>query len=120
MSDVIEVRDLRVKARIGVTDEEREVVRPVTIHLEMAADLVAAGKSDRLEDTVDYGAVIAEVASVASNGEFRLLEHLADQIVTRIFASYPVSGVTVEVAKEPPVPEDVREVAVRIHRERNS
>jgi 7,8-dihydroneopterin aldolase/epimerase/oxygenase len=120
MSDAIEVRDLRVKTRIGVTEEERQSVRPVTIHIEMSADLSAAGASDRLEDTIDYGAVIAEVSSLVAAGEFLLLEHLAHQIVTLIFATYPVAGVTVEVAKEPPVPEDVREVAVRINRERSS
>jgi dihydroneopterin aldolase len=115
--DRIVVRDLRVKSRIGVTGDERAAAQDLLINVELERDLTAAGASDDLADTIDYGWVIGEIAAIAEMGERQLLEKLADEIARRMSALEGVRGVTVEVLKvAPPVTEDVGPTGVRIER----
>ena len=52
----------------GVLPEERDRAQPLEIDLDLWADLSAAGRSDDLADTVDYGAVCGRVAEVCASG----------------------------------------------------
>lgn len=115
--DLIRVRDLKVEARVGVTEEERSRSQTLVVQLDLEVDLSRAAASDRLEDTVDYGSVAVRVANVIRGMTPRLLEHLAAAIIDEIAATREVVGVTVEIAKvDPPIPETLRSVAVRIER----
>ncbi|MDQ3646555.1 MAG: dihydroneopterin aldolase [Actinomycetota bacterium] len=117
MSDVIRIRDLRVEARVGVTDEERARHQAVLLQIEITADLRDAGRSDDLADTVDYAAVIEDVAKLVAASETRLLERLAELVAERIGRIARVQGVAVEITKvSVPVPQDVKDVSVRIER----
>lgn len=115
--DSIIVRDLRVKARVGVTEEERSQPQLLVISVELYTDLRKAGMSDDLNDTVDYGRVTAEIEQLVSSGENCLLESLAEQIAGHIAAMPGTNGVSVEIAKDaPPIEQEVGCVAVRIER----
>ena len=57
-NDRIELRGLRVMASVGVLPEERERAQPLELDLTLSCDLAAAGYSDALDDTVDYGAIM--------------------------------------------------------------
>jgi dihydroneopterin aldolase len=119
MTDLIRIRGLRAKTRLGVTDEERAVEQVVVIDVDIHADLWRPGETDELEDTVDYDSTITEVVAVVRSRERKLLEHLAEEIGALITRHEDVKGVTVEVAKENlPVDEDVDSVVVRIERPR--
>lgn len=119
MSDRISVRDLRVETRIGVTEAERAKPRPIVVHLDLACDTSRAGRSDDLSDTIDYAACILEVVDLATAGEFKLMEHLAEEIAAILVDKQGVITVTVEVVKEsPPVSAEVGSVRVRIERSR--
>lgn len=115
--DSIVIRDLRVKANVGVTEEERATEQLLVICVEIAADLRRAGATDDLSDTIDYGRVTQEVAELVQGSRSALLEHLAEQIATHIAAIPGADGVTVEIAKDaPPIEQDVGSVSVRIER----
>ena len=80
-------------------------------------DLATAAATDELDSTLDYGVVIQEVGEIVRASEVKLLEALAGQIADRIATMQLVRGVTVEVTKKnPPVPERVGPVGVRITR----
>lgn len=115
--DRITVSRMKVPAHIGVTEDERAVPQPLLIDLDLVVDLSAAGKSDELHDTVDYGRLVTEVAGLVRASRSQLLENLAESIA-RFACSLPrVERVTVAVAKEsPPVTEDVEAIIVRIAR----
>ncbi|HJR44341.1 MAG TPA: dihydroneopterin aldolase [Actinomycetota bacterium] len=115
--DAISIRDLRVKAHVGVTEEERASEQLLIVTVEVATDLRRAGSSDDLGDTIDYGRLTEDVAGLVEQSRSALLEHLAEQIASYIAAMPGVNGVTVEIAKDaPPIQQDVGSVSVRIER----
>ena len=121
MTDTIELRGLRALGRHGVLDEERGRAQPFEVDLDLELDLHAAGRSDQLADTVDYGAVAESVVAVVEGEHCDLMEHLAERIArAALTAPGPVvSAVTVSVRKlRPPVPSDLATAGVRIHRRR--
>ncbi len=116
--DRILLEGIEVPAALGVSKAERAMRRPVGIELELAADLRRAGRSDRLGDTIDYGAIYATVEEIASGQEHRLVEALAERIADALLAGYPIESCTVTVRKFAPVGGNVRHAGVRIERTR--
>ncbi len=118
MNDHIKLTALTVDARIGVTDEERAITRPIRIDISIATDTRAAGQSDDLADTISYHQVATDIAELARSKERRLLEHLAEEIAAHILTDKGVASVTVEVEKgDPPIEEEIQAVSVRITRD---
>lgn len=116
-ADRIELRGLRAVGICGALPEERERPQPLEVDLDVAADLGAAGTSDDLVDTVDYGQLAEVVSVVVSESRFMLLEALAEAIATAVLAADRVQGVTVSVRKlRPPVPVELDTAGVTIHR----
>lgn len=117
-SDRIELRGLRLTAVVGVLPEERERAQPIEIDLDLDVDLTAAGESDALDDTVDYGAVCDLVAAVVAGEAPLLLERLAGRIAAGVLASdRRIDAVEVSVRKlRPPVPQDLATSGVRVRR----
>ncbi|MBO0693455.1 MAG: dihydroneopterin aldolase [Acidimicrobiaceae bacterium] len=117
-ADRIRLRGLRLIGTHGVLPEEHERAQPFEVDLEIVADLARPGRSDALQDTIDYGAVTAAVAGVVGGEHADLLEHLAERIAD---ATFDVAGgaafeVAVTVRKlRPPVAHDlaVSEVTIR-------
>ena len=120
MNDVIQLRGLRVDAICGVLPHERTEPQPLELDLDVDCDLTAAARSDHLDDTVDYGAVVAAAARVAETLAPQLLEHLAGCIADAVLAlDDRITGVTVSVRKlQPPVPERLATSGVRLTRTR--
>jgi dihydroneopterin aldolase len=117
MSDSVRVVGLRELGVHGVLPEERERPQPFEVNLELEIDLVTAGITDDLVDTVDYGAVCDAVRAVVANESYRLLERLATRIADVCRSDERVTGVVVEVRKlHPPVLAQVDHVAVKIRR----
>jgi dihydroneopterin aldolase len=116
--DRIEIRALRLVATHGVLAEERD--RPQPFELDIDIWLGTVARSDRLEETVDYGAAISCAADVVRRTSFLLLESLASAVALAVCNLDPrVERVAVTVRKlRPPVPEDVGSVGVRVEQAR--
>ena len=117
----IELRGLRVLARCGHDDAEREVPQPLEVDLDIRVDLGPASASDDLADTVDYGGLCRLVeAAVAEPAA--LLEHLAQRIAGAVLAADArIASVVVALRKlRPPVPHHLATAGVRIARARTS
>ena len=119
MTDAVELRGLWAMGVHGVLPEEQTRAQPFEVDLDIEADLSLAGRSDDLNDTLDYGAIAEMVAKVISDEHFALLERLAERIAGSILADDRVIAVTVTVRKlRPPVAVDLSTAGVRIHRVR--
>jgi dihydroneopterin aldolase len=117
--DRIMLRGLRVVAYCGVLEEEQARRQPFEINVEIVADLTAAGRSDDLGDTVNYGTVSDRIGALAAEGRFALLEHFAQKVADIVLTEPKALATTVEIAKlRPPVAHDLASSAVRITRSR--
>jgi dihydroneopterin aldolase len=117
MTDTLEIRGLRVTGVHGALPEEQTRAQPFEVDLDVAVDMTAAGRSDDLGDTLDYGAVVEMVAKVVSGERFQLLERLAERIAEVVLGDPRATAVTVAVRKlRPPVPVDLATAGVRITR----
>lgn len=102
----------------GALPEERDRAQPLEVDLDVEADLAAAGTSDALADTIDYGALCDAVARVVAAGRPQLLEHLAAEVAAAVLAvDDRAQAVTVSLRKlNPPVPHALATSGVRIRR----
>lgn len=118
-TDRVEIDGLVVMTVVGALPHERDAAQPVRIDLSIGTDLHDAGRTDELDDTVNYGAVAEQVAGVVRAATDTLLERLADRIATTVLAHPRADSVAVTVTKlRPPIPEQVESTAVRIVRDR--
>ena len=118
-TDRIELRGLVVVGICGALPEERVRPQPLEVDLDLVADLSLAGATDRLDDTLDYGALTAEIERVITTAEPILLERLAQQIADAMLVDPRVLSVTVTVRKlRPPVPQALATSGVCITRGR--
>jgi dihydroneopterin aldolase len=117
--DLIEVRGVRAVGICGALPEERERPQPFEVDLDVEVDLAAAGRSDDLGDTVDYGALAEAVVAVITGEAPVLLERMATRIAEVVLAVDRVTAVTVTVRKlRPPVPVELTHAGVRLRRAR--
>jgi dihydroneopterin aldolase len=115
--DRIVISGLRELGVHGVLPEEQLRPQPFEVDVELLVDTAAAGESDDLEDTVDYGAVCEAVSRIVSSEQYHLLERLAARIAEVCRADPRVVGAVVEVRKlHPPVRALLDYVAVRVER----
>ncbi len=117
----IEVSGLSIYTHHGVSDAEREVGQRLLLDIRMEIGDTDATVTDRIDDTVDYGAICEFAALVAQRRSYKTLERLAAEIADRILVRFPVEAISVKVAKpEPPIALAVEEVSVEIWRERSA
>jgi dihydroneopterin aldolase len=112
--EAIVVQGLRLWAHVGVLPFEREQGQWFELDLELAVDVAIAGRSDRLEDTLDYALLIRSLQSQARQIRCQTLEHYAEMILERIAAEFGPVPVTLELRKcAAPVPGFSGRVAIR-------
>ena len=102
MTDFVSVKDLSVRAVIGVHAWERDVEQTLVVSVDMATDVRKAAASDDLADALDYSAVAATIAAVLREGKFRLIETAAERVAGRLLTDFPLSWLRLELRK--PIP----------------
>ena len=120
-TDRIELRGLRALGTHGVLPEEQQRAQPFVVDVDLYRDLTAAGRTDALADTVDYGALATSLEAVIAGPHADLLEHLAQRLADVALAAAPqATAVTVTLHKaRPPVPVDLASAGVTVHRDRD-
>lgn len=88
--DKVFIEGFSVFAYHGVHPEEATLGQRFIFDVELSVDLLKAGRSDTLSETVDYGAVMTRITQVAETRRCRLLEALAEAIVEDLLAAFPL------------------------------
>lgn len=88
----------------GVLAFEKEKGQKFVVDLELRLGRIRACETDALADTVDYGAVFREVASLVENGRDDLIERLAERIARQILDLYPQVRSLAVTVKKPMAP----------------
>jgi len=83
----------------GVSPEERALGQRFVVDVDIERDLSVPGRSDNLQDTVDYSKVYPVIQQVMSGPSRNLLEAVAEAIAREILGEFPVEAVRVRVEK---------------------
>lgn len=119
MTDRIAVAGIEVFAHHGVLQEEKENGQLFAVDVELELDLQAAGRSDDLADTVDYGALAEQVHRRVAEERWNLIETVAGRVSDLLLEDPRVSATTVRVHKpQAPIGVPFRDVVVTVHRSR--
>ncbi|HLQ71329.1 MAG TPA: dihydroneopterin aldolase [Bacillota bacterium] len=118
--DKIMLNNMQFYGFHGLFPEENKLGQRFHVDVVLFADLLQAGMSDDMDDSVDYGAIYETVKGVVEQKVYHLLEAVADAIANELLATYSlVNACTIRVKKpDPPIPGHYDSVAVEIHRER--
>lgn len=116
--DKICIKGLEVFGKHGVLPEENSLGQKFVISATLFCDTRGAGKTDNLQDSVNYAQVSRLLKEEAENHVFRLVEALAWHLAKQVLLHFnQVKNVMVEVEKPwAPVHLPLDTVSVRIHR----
>jgi D-erythro-7,8-dihydroneopterin triphosphate epimerase len=115
--DLIHIRDLRLRARIGVNDWEKKALQDVIVNVTLHHDQRDAAAHDDIHRTVDYKGVRDRIVAFVEDSRFELLEALSERIAAIALEDGRVQAVDVTVDK-PRALRYADSVAVQIHRSR--
>ena len=113
--DRIEIKDLLLRGIIGVNDWEREAEQDILINITLTADLTQAGKTDSIDDTVNYRTLTKLIISHVETSQRFTVEALAADIAGICLAQDGVARARVRVEK-PGALRFARSVGVEIER----
>ena len=117
--DRITVRGLRVFARHGVHDAERQAGQEFVIDAVLWLDTRPAAAGDDLAKTVDYGALAGRLAGLAGDPPVRLIETLAQRLAKACLSEPAVEEAEITVHKpNAPIGHPFDDVSVTIRRGR--
>jgi dihydroneopterin aldolase / 2-amino-4-hydroxy-6-hydroxymethyldihydropteridine diphosphokinase len=120
VTDHLELRGMRFTGTHGVLADEHVTPQRFEVDVILALDLRAAGQSDDLDRTVDYGSVFRVAEATIQGPHVELIETLAERIASQLLADHPgVEAVTVRVRKpDAPLPGQFAWAGVEISRRR--
>ena len=104
--DSIQVNGIRAYGYVGYLPEERVLGQWFEVDLTLWVDLATAGKTDNIEDTVDYREAIAATKELITTARYDLVEKLINAIADKILSIEKVKQVRVRLSKPAaPIPD---------------
>ena len=119
--DKICIKNLEMFAKHGIYPEELSLGQKFVISAELFVDLRQAGKSDELEDSLDYGKVCHVIKSFVEKNSFRLIETVAERLAEKLLTeNTTLQKVRLEIKKPwAPVAMHLEAVSIDIERSRH-
>ena len=115
--DIVYIKQLEIETIIGINDWERKVRQKVCIDLEMATDIREAGKTDSIDDTLNYKTIAKRIIQFVESSKFLLIEALAENVAAIILEEFQVPWLKLTLSK-PGAIRGSRDVGVIIERGR--
>lgn len=97
--DQIHIKDLLLRGIIGINDWEREKEQDILINITLIGDLKPAGKSDDIEDTMNYRTITKQVIAHIDESKRFTVEALANDIAEICLRTQGVERARVRVEK---------------------
>jgi dihydroneopterin aldolase len=117
--DRITIEGLEFYGYHGDLPEERVLGQRYRVDVVLMIDCRPVGASDRIEDTIDYGAVAKRIDEIGRGEPFHLIEALAERMASVLLQEFSPERVRIRVSKPlPPIPLTVDSVSVEIERSR--
>lgn len=119
--DYIHLNDMEFYGYHGALPEETRLGQRFRATVSLAMDLSTAGKTDDLDDTVNYAEVYSICREVVEGEPLKLIEAVAEKMAEVILLKFKgsVSGIRIMLIKpDPPIPGHYASVSVDITRGR--
>lgn len=113
--DMIFIEGFKGETVVGINIDEISVAQAVRIDVIAGRSRLRACDTDKIADTIDYGAVHAGLKRLLASHRFRMLEALAQAIADMLLSEFGASWVRVVLAK-PRKFDDVAAVGIAIER----
>ena len=97
--DRIRIKNLKIPARHGVYEFEKEKDGTFELDIELYLPLLKAGKSDRLEDTINYKDIISTATKAFTEKQYALVEAAAQSVCDRLLNDFKIDKIKIRVRK---------------------
>ena len=115
--DKMEITGIKCYGYTGYLPEEQILGQWFEIDVIIWTNLLIAGKSDDIKDTVDYRHIINIVKDLMKNTKFALIERLIEAIAQEILKLDKIEKVQVRLCKSnPPIPDFSGKITLDITR----
>jgi len=114
--DKIIIEDLLLPCIVGINPEERLTKQEVNLRVTLFTDLQKSGRTDCIDDTVDYKTLKVKLRQFIEPSSFLLIEKLATEVAKICLLDKRVEKVNVRIEK-PGALRFARTVAVEIERQ---
>lgn len=113
--DTIFLEQVKVQTKLGVPDWERTVPQTIILDIEIGYDLTHACRTDAIEDTIDYGRVVARIRETLAEHSFKLVEALGEHVCQLILQEFKAQNVQLKVSK-PGILPGLKALGISIYR----
>jgi len=115
--DQVFIKDLLIRGVIGISEKEREQPQDILVNVVIMTDISKAGKTDNVEDSVNYRTVAKKILAHVEKIQRFTVEALATDISDLVLVDPNVESVRVRVEK-PGAVRFSKSVGVEIERKR--
>lgn len=99
MQDNITIKGLRVTANVGVGADERKIAQALKVDICMFPKKGLLNLKDDIKGTINYFEVSNAIRELANNGEWKLIETLAETIIDFVIQKYSLNKASVTIKK---------------------
>lgn len=120
MMDNITLRQMQFYGYHGLFPEENKLGQRFIVDVQLFLSLEKAGKSDQMNDSIDYGKVYEVIQAIVEGEAMHLIEAVAEKIAGQLLGEFALlQALQVKVIKpDPPIQGHYESVSVEIYRER--
>jgi dihydroneopterin aldolase len=117
VTDSITIAGIEVFAYHGVLAKEKNKGQLFLVDVELRLDLSAAGDSDDLAETVDYGLLAQQIHDLVASEQWDLIERVAARVAETVLEDVRVREVVATVHKPgAPIAVGFSDVSVTVRR----
>lgn len=117
MTDVVLIEGLQINTVIGVYEWERAIHQLLVVDIKLYGDMSQSFISDDVADAINYKTVCEDIERICHETKAKLLESLADKIITYLFEHYACNKIELTI-KKPNAIKKAQSVGVMIIREK--
>ena len=117
--DSIRINNLKIPARHGVFEFEKDKDGIFEIDLELFIPLKKSAKSDNLEDTINYQDIITITTESFTSKQYALVEAAAESVCNSLLNEFEIDNIIIRVRKpHAPIKADFDSVEIELHRKK--
>ena len=109
----LEIKDLKIWARVGVLVEERKFGQLFSLDISLWSDFSNCSKTDDLNSTIDYASLIKHIKSHSMNFSCFTIEKYSSEILKIIVDEFDPERIKIKLTKcKPPIAGFTGEVSI--------